>query len=535
MIKLFLEGPVTDKLDFHISGRGSFNDYLLSLIANVELQRSNANFYDLNGGLSYNINNNQKIIFNSYTSHDHFEYNDEFGFRWSNRHLGLQWKSNWNEKWYSSVSLNYGGYKTDNFTLNTPDAASFKTGLYYYKTIAAVNRKMGENGFIKFGTEYIDYYNQEDKLEPQKESTLNAKSIKRKAGMSLSPFLTYNQKITERISFETGLRFSNYFSKGPGKVFQYNGELKNEETITAENAINGLDKEGTHRVIEPRASINYNIGKNLSVKAAYNRMSQNMLQLSNTITTLPSDIWVFSDRHIKPLIVNQYSIGIFTINKKKSYSLSADVFSKKFHQLYELQDFSQIILNEHIETELVKAEGRSYGLEILLQKQKGKWKGNIAYTFSRSLRKTVDENKSINNGAAFPANFDIPHQLNILATYQGLPVVSFNFAYVFKSGRPTSAPNATIIQDNFVVPLYSFRNEERIPYYSRFDFSITLDLREAKQKGLRSSFNLGFYNFLGRNNATNVFFRRSAKGNIVPFQFAVVGSLVPNLSWNFVF
>jgi len=125
--------------------------------------------------------------------------------------------------------------------------------------------------------------------------------------------------------------------------------------------------------------------------------------------------------------------------------------------------------------------------------------------------------------------------LNILASYQGLPIVSFNFAYVFKSGKPTTIPSGTIIQDDLVVPLYERRNQARIPYYSRFDFSVTIDLRKTKQTGFRNSFTLGIYNLLGRNNANNVFFRRSAKGNIVPFQFAVVGAAIPNLSWNFVF
>ena len=64
---------------------------------------------------------------------------------------------------------------------------------------------------------------------------------------------------------------------------------------------------------------------------------------------------------------------------------------------------------------------------------------------------------------------------------------------------------------------------------------MTMDLKKAKQKGFRRSFTLGFYNLLGRNNANSVFFRRSAKGNITPFQFAVVGSKIPNLIWNFVF
>ncbi len=535
MAKLYLEGPITEKIDFHISGRGSFNDYLLSLVANTELRNSNARFFDFNGGLTYRINDKHKVNFNNYYSSDFFEYNDEFGFKWSNSHLGLQWKSNWTEKTYSSLSLNYGTYDTDNFTLGTPEASSFKSGLYYYKVLASVNRQIGENGFLKVGAEFIEYHNRSDRLDPSAGSTITAKSIQRKAGISLSPFLTFNQKIGERITFETGIRWSNYFTTGPGQIFSYEGDEKEERTIVTQEELNGFDTEGTHRVIEPRFSINYNFTENWSVKAAYNRMSQNIFQLSTTNTALPSDLWIFTDRHIQPLIVDQYSIGLFTANKRKHFSVEVDVFAKRFDNLYELRNFSQVVLNEHIETELIDAEGKSYGFEFLFRKQKGKWTGNVAYTYSRALRKTTDEFKSINNNEFFASDFDIPHQLNILASYQGLPVVFFNFAYVFKSGKPTTIPSGTIIQDDILVPLYARRNQERIPYYSRFDFSITMDLRKTKQKGFRNSFTLGVYNLLGRNNANNVFFRRSAKGNIVPFQFAVVGSAIPNLTWNFVF
>ena len=60
-------------------------------------------------------------------------------------------------------------------------------------------------------------------------------------------------------------------------------------------------------------------------------------------------------------------------------------------------------------------------------------------------------------------------------------------------------------------------------------------MRKAKQDGFRNSFNLGFFNVLKRKNAFNVFFRRSEGGNIQPFQFSIVGTLVPNFTWNFTF
>jgi CarboxypepD_reg-like domain len=535
MLKLYLEGPISDKLTFHVSGRGSFNDYLLRSIANAELQKSNARFYDINASLCYQINDAQKIILNNYSSQDYFEYNDEFGFEWANQHSGLQWKSNWTDKLFSSLSLNYGSYDSDNFIVNTPDAAHYKSGLYYLKGLSSISRKIGTDGFVKIGAEYINYFTKKDRLEPSEGSTLNPQSAQRKSAVSISPFLTFNQKITEQLNFEAGIRYATYLSKGPGTLYSYSSDRKDTETIQATAPLDGNDPDGTHNVLEPRASLNYNFANNWSAKAAYNRMSQNLLQLSSTNTTLPTDFWAFTDRHIKPLIVDQYSLGFINQFRQKSFSIGMDVFYKQMQQLYELQDFGILVLNDHLETELIESKGNSYGLEVLFQKQTGRWKGSTAYTYNRTFRQTVDPNKSINRGDVFPANFDIPHQLNILASFQWLPVVSFNFAYVFKSGKPTTVPSASIIQDGILVPVYSDKNKERIPYYSRLDFSINMDFRQAKEKGIRGSLNFGVYNLLGRNNANNVFFRRSERGNVVPFQFSVVGSPIPTLSWNFVF
>ena len=200
-----------------------------------------------------------------------------------------------------------------------------------------------------------------------------------------------------------------------------------------------------------------------------------------------------------------------------------------------LKDFPEVVLNPHIETELVEASGRSYGIEGFFERTKGKIKGSLAYTFTRTFRTTVGENLSVNNNQEFPADFDIPHQVNALVIFQVLPSFSLNLAYAYKSGRPITNPVATIILDNFPVPLYSERNQGRIPHYERVDFSMTLDMRNSKNSGFRSSFTLGFYNLLGRRNPFNVFYRRQTTGNIVPFQFAIIGSMIPSLSWNFVF
>ncbi|MEJ7664698.1 MAG: hypothetical protein WKG07_36875 [Hymenobacter sp.] len=44
-----------------------------------------------------------------------------------------------------------------------------------------------------------------------------------------------------------------------------------------------------------------------------------------------------------------------------------------------------LLLNRHIETDLVNAEGKAYGVEVSLRKTTGKLNGWLNYTYARSL------------------------------------------------------------------------------------------------------------------------------------------------------
>jgi len=508
MTKLSLSSRVSDKVQLKVAGRGSFNDYILQNIANVEIRNSNANFYDLNANVRYKINENNLLLFTNYLSSDFFEYNDEFGYEWRNYHSGLQLKTDWKHGFYSKLSLNVGNYKSENFVLNQSDAFRFLTGINYNKVLGTVDKKLGADGYARIGIEYLGISNDEEKLKPEGVSTITEKTLDRNGLTNIAPFVSYSSSLLKNLKIESGLRFS----------FLY---LEN----STENYFG----------VEPRVSLNYNIKESFSIKTSYNRMSQFINQFSNTNGALPSDIWVLANQNIQPTVLDQYSFGAIHINSTSTYEYGVDLFYKDFKNLYELTDFTQIIINENLEDDLLDAVGHSYGAEFLFKKLKGKWQGSLAYTYSRSFRKVVDEKETINQGEFYPANYDIPHQINALLVYQWLPMVSFNVAYTYRSGAPATAPNASFFQDGFLVPLYSDRNKERIDYYSRLDMSLNLDLRKSRKEGLKSSFHFGLYNMLGRNNPTNVFFRRSSLGNIMPFQFSVVGSVIPNLSWNFVF
>ncbi len=97
---------------------------------------------------------------------------------------------------------------------------------------------------------------------------------------------------------------------------------------------------------------------------------------------------------------------------------SVEVFYKQIHHIKEYKAGADLLLNDHIETEIIDGEGKSYGAEFSVKKPGGRLNGRIDYTYSRTLIKSVSDfpEELINDGEYFPANYDKPHSLNVWQT-----------------------------------------------------------------------------------------------------------------------
>jgi len=536
MLKLMVEGPITNKTTFAASARGSFSDYLLNLIANNEVQNSSANFYDLNISLQHKFSEKTSLAFSLYCSDDYFLYNQDFGFEWQNKFASLVAKHDWNNRFSSKLSVSTGAYTTNQFTINASDAFTYTNGISYFKIVQNDTYIFGENNFLSGGIEYIKYGLDPEHLSPNEEvSVIQDVSVQRMGSVSIAPFVGGKINITKKIAMEVGLRYTTYGAIGPGNFYSYENDIVTSNTISSNSIISSGERLNTFSLIEPRASFNYLFNLQWSLKGSFNKISQNAQLVSITNTSIPTDLWIFSNEYLEPRIVDQVSLGIFHNASNGSYSFSIEGFNKSTKNDFVLKDFPNIISNDHLETEVSKAIGKSYGIEFLVEKSFGKLTGSLAYTFSSTKFRTTSDLYAVNFGDWTSSDIDIPHQVNLVFAYRMTPTFIFSGGYTYKSGRPFTVPEGTAIIDGFVVPLYSLRNVRRLPSYKRLDLAVTLDLRKNTQSGFRSSFTFGLYNLLGNNNVNNVYFRKSVGGNIQGFQLSIIGSVVPSLSWNFVF
>jgi hypothetical protein len=258
--------------------------------------------------------------------------------------------------------------------------------------------------------------------------------------------------------------------------------------------------------------------------------------LSNTVTIPPTDIWKLSDQYIKPQIGNQISAGIYKNLKGNMIETSAEVYYKNIENTLDYKNGALLLLNHHLETDVIAARGKAYGIELMIKKSVGRLNGWISYTYSRSFLQTKGqfESETVNNGKYYPSNYDKPHALNFISNYKFSRRVNFSLNTVYSTGRPITVPVAKYEIGGVSRVYYSERNQYRIPDYFRIDASLNLEGNHKIKKLAHSSWTLAVYNLTGRNNAYSVFFT-SQDGVIKGYKMSVFAQAIPTLTFNFKF
>lgn len=258
--------------------------------------------------------------------------------------------------------------------------------------------------------------------------------------------------------------------------------------------------------------------------------------LSNTTAVAPTDIWKLSDTYIKPQVADQYSVGYYRNMRGGSLEFSAEAYYKEMQNAIDFKDGAELLLNHHIETDVVPAVGKAYGAEFMLKKPSGKLNGWVSYTYSRSLLQTQSAFKSetVNNGTFYPSNYDKPHAVNVITNYKFNRRFNFSFNMTYSTGRPITIPLAKYELNGTRRLYYSDRNEYRIPDYFRTDVSVNIEGNHRVRKLAHSSWTFAIYNLTGRANAYSVYFV-SENGRIKGYKLSVFARPIPTITYNFRF
>ncbi len=534
--RLNIEGPIIkDKTSFIFGGRTTYSDWLLKLLPE-DYKHSEASFYDLNLDISHQINDRNNLYITSYLSNDKFKLNSDTAYAYSNSNINIKWKHNFNNKFYSVFTAGNDHYQYNTSSSQNPVNA-YKLGFDINQSNVKADFTYYANpkNTIDFGLSSILYKLNPGNFEPNgSKSLVTPNVVPAERALESALYLGDKYDITPDLLVSFGLRYSLYNYLGPQTVNYYAPNLPRESVNLIDSTTYKKNQViNTYHGPEIRISARYNLADNLSVKAGYNTLRQYIHLLSNTTAISPTDVWKLSDPNIKPQYGDQVSLGLYHNAKANTIELSAEVYYKRLKDYLDYKSGATLVLNHHVETDVINTEGKAYGAEFLIRKTAGKLNGWMSYTYSRTFLKQDDPNAGdlINKGNYYPANFDKPHDFNFTGNYRLSHRFSVSLNATYSTGRPITLPIAKYQYAGAERVYYSDRNQYRIPDYFRSDFSMNIEGNHKVHQRTHNSFTIGVYNLTGRQNAYSTYFTAQG-GAINGYQLSIFARPIPFINYN---
>lgn len=535
---LMVNGPIKkDKTSLAISLRSSYSNWLVHSIRTnyADLSKSSVLFYDGTIKATHLFNSKTKLSITGYSSHDSFRLVGDSTYQWNTMLGAVRLDHQFSPKLSSEfiVGQSSYNYKAINSSSLTASILAYRINTTTLK--AGFNYQQGKHK-INFGWQLTYYWFNPGQLKPDSpESTAKDISLNKQSSIENAYYVTDEFALSDKLVIETGLRLPTFISFGKANVNAYKEGLPRDIThVTNTLHYRWGEPIKIYFAIEPRLSLRWLLNSKSSLKVGYNRINQFLHLVTNTTAVTPIDIWQPSGYYFKPQIADQISIGYFKDFSEKKYGVSAETFYKNIQNLIDFKDGAQLILNNHIETDLLQGKGFSYGIETSFNKNIGRLTGTLNYTYSRSFRliSNTTSGESINSGNKYPSNFDQPYILNLSWKYDLTRRCFFTGNFTYHTGRPVTIPISAFSFENTTVAYFSGRNQYRIPDYHRLDLALIVEGSNKRKKKMEGSWVFSVYNVYGRTNPYTVFFKSSGNGIPKPYQLSIIGTVLPSISYN---
>ncbi len=500
--RLTLEGPIVkDRGSFLLSGRRTYADIFLNFAKNKDIKKSSLYFYDLNLKANYRIGPRDRIYVSGYSGRDLMGYSDEFSFDWGNSAGTIRWNHIFSDRLFLNSSLIFSSF---DYVISIDDSGET---IDITSGIADVNLKedfqffMNPDNTFRFGLDTIKHRFTPGRIEASEGGNINTYKIRDKHAYESAVYIAHEFKPHDRLMFDYGLRGSLFNVVGPGESFDYD----EDGNVAREYDYDDNELIRSYSALEPRMVSTWTMNDRSSMKLSYARNRQYIHMLSNTTSGTPLDIWHPSTNIVKPGTSDQIAAGYFRNFTDNEFETSVEAYYKDLEGQVDYRNGADILLNRHVESELVFGKGWSYGAEYLARKNTGRLTGWVSYSLSKTRRKF----DHINAGRPYPSKYDRTHDFSAVGIYRHSRKWTFSGTWVFHTGTAITFPSGRYEIDGMTVNYFTERNGYRMPAYHRLDLGATW--MHKKTERFESSVNFSLYNAYGRKNAYAIFFRKNEK------------------------
>lgn len=495
---------IGNKITTDFSFRRSFTDILqlqpFNNLMNQTFKNSNITtsqtlkkdvfFYDVSGGINYQLNKNNSLRIHGLIMLDKFNYSFKEDEYLLNENLYTNSKSGglvWNRK-NTQVSANYTEYLMDyyqQFNEIEEDESYEEEQLNTRKNnIKEIDLKVDREYILSEATKFQTGYH------------WNEKKI-------LFDYLTRHEddySITDSQKNTIGIHssYGNFTVQQHGNYF-----------IRFGVRLNYIDKLNSFQ-FEPRVYAKKTIFNYFNINASFEIKTQALLQSYETVSETfenGNHLWVGVDGKQFPLLnVHQFSGGL-SFNKK-NILIDFEYFNKEIEGI---TTFNYGFLDPN-DQDFHQGESKIEGFDLFFRNKMGILTSLLSYTYANANNTFND----LNNSKSFPGNQSLKHQVMASAA---ITIDHLNFALAWKwhTGKPYSYPSeVTELSANTYRFSYNGLNGFNLPNYNRMDFSLVY-IFENQNKKIKPEIGFSFINILKAKNVLNRFFTYDfAKKEIIP-------------------
>lgn len=542
--KLTVEVPVIKgKSGLMLGGRTTYSNWLLKKVGNADFSENEVFFADGIMRYDHQINDNNDVVVSGYYSTDKFRISSDTlfsfsNFSYKNGNASVKWNHRFGNQLDGSLSAVYSAYGYDlAYDESPPNNFVQDFGINEATVLADLAYYADDVHTLRGGVQLKRYQINPGTKSPQtSESVVRPVAIDDERALETTVFLSDEYILTDRLTLYGGYRYSFFTNYGPQTVNNYQpGTAKNPDTVIGETVYEDGEAVQFYHGGEVRVNARFALDDESSVKASYNRTRQYLHTLTNSASLSPTDTWRLSSKYIKPQVADQYTLGYYRNFKSNMIETSVEVYYKDMDNLIDFKVGSQFLLNPNIEMVALQGPGRSYGVEFSVKKS-GRLNGWINYAFARSFIQLDSSHPEevINNGKEYPANFDMPHTVNMVANYKITKRWSFSCNFTYNTGRPVTYPVGVYDFKGMQAVHYSERNAFRMPDYIRLDVGLNLEASHKIAQLAHSYWSFSIYNVLGRDNPYSIFFD-IRDGQVNGYKLVVFPTPIPTISYNFRF
>jgi CarboxypepD_reg-like domain/TonB-dependent Receptor Plug Domain len=259
---------------------------------------------------------------------------------------------------------------------------------------------------------------------------------------------------------------------------------------------------GRQTTFEPRFMARFKVNDQWSTSIGASQTAQYLHTLNSNSNRVDKSIWFSSDPAL-PAQRSRIVTAGFDYTPSQIPGMAFEVegyYRKSANQVFFKFNPDVGIPYYNFQNNMIgQGTGIAYGVDMLMRGRKGWLDGSIGYSLSRNDRQFAD----INNGRAFPANYDRRHDLKVSLSLQKPGSKWFFSAFwALHSGHRVTLPVGRVPDNPLVVgyQAYDGINNVQLPTYHRLDVMARWQhtFKRTKLKQFNVTFNV--LNAYSRNN-----------------------------------